>query len=144
MIIKLILVVFWNNVLVSDEDLLVVFDLTQPIPNNLDLMTALIRVLTELINVIDNGNTTNIHLRNLSTEFDTTVHSVLLHRLETSFTVSNEVLRCFETFLSKRSQVVSMGDTLSSEKKTDVWSSSGFCYWANPIYSVVYASWQDC
>ena len=76
--------------------------------------TALTRVHSDLLNALDGRKTAVLLLLDLSAAFDTIDHRTILKRLCHSFGVRNTALQWFESYLSDRSQVVSIADMLSS------------------------------
>jgi len=68
--------------------------------------TALVRVVNDLLGVIDQGSGSLLSLLDLSAAFDTIDHSILLKRLEVSFGISGKVLDWFRSYLSSRKQMV--------------------------------------
>ena len=68
--------------------------------------TALVRVVNDLLHVIDQGHCTLLNLLDLSSAFDTINHSLLLNRLKTTFGISGTALSWFQSYLSNRKQIV--------------------------------------
>ena len=77
--------------------------------------TALIRVKNDIMLAVDEGSTKAVILvlLDLSTPFDTVDNSVLFRRLKHAFGLSGEVLNWIKSYLSYRSQVVSIRDAVS-------------------------------
>ena len=71
--------------------------------------TALIRVVNDMFNAIDNGNLSLLTLLDLSASFDTIGHSNLLERLHTSFGTDGLPLKIL---LSNKHQKVKIDNTL--------------------------------
>ena len=78
--------------------------------------TALLRVLNDLNEVVDNGETTLLCLLDLSAAFDTIDHKILIRRLESTFGIRGSALKWFESYLSNRIQSVIIGDATSVER----------------------------
>ena len=57
--------------------------------------TAIIRVLSDLPDVIDHNDTAMLVLLDLSTAFGTVDHGILLERLQVTFDVDNSALAWF-------------------------------------------------
>ena len=68
--------------------------------------TALMKVLADLTNAIDDERLALVAFLDLSAAFDTVDHQVLLHRMLTSYGVSSTVRRWFSSYLTDRTQSV--------------------------------------
>ena len=76
--------------------------------------TALIRVVNDMLNAIDNGNLSVLTLLDLPAAFDTIDHSILLERLQTSFGIDGLPLKWVKSYLSNRHQKVKINYNLSN------------------------------
>ena len=81
--------------------------------------TALIRIINDLLLASDSGQVSLLTLLDLSAAFDTIDHSILLTRLHDSFGISKTVLSWFQSYLSGRTQTVSVNGILSSPATLD-------------------------
>ena len=70
--------------------------------------TALLRILNDLLSILDQDKVSALLLLDLSAAFDTIDHSLLLSCLETSFGIKSTALTWFKSYLSDRSQFVSV------------------------------------
>ena len=68
-----------------------------------------------------------IVLLDLSAAFDTVDYAILLRRLETSFGVTGDVLKCFGSYLSGRSQRVAVNGKLSDRSHLSFGVPQGSC-----------------
>ena len=75
--------------------------------------TATIRVLSDLLDAVDRGDTAALVLLDLSAAFDTVVHEIMLERLFVSFGVTSSTLAWFRSYLAGRSQHVRCGGKCS-------------------------------
>ena len=76
--------------------------------------TALIKVVKDMLNAIDNGNLSLLTLLDLSAAFDIIDHSILLERLQTSFGIDGLPLKWVKFYLSNRYQKVEIDNNLSN------------------------------
>ena len=77
--------------------------------------TALARVLNDMLRSIDERRVTILVLLDLSAAFDTVVHDILLHRLCHRFGVTGRALDWFRSYLTSRSERVTVNGTCSRE-----------------------------
>ena len=77
--------------------------------------TALLRVVSDLNTVIDNGTVTILNLLDLSAAFDTIDHDILIRRLWTVFGIRGTAIDWFRSYLSERTQIVCIGDARSGK-----------------------------
>ena len=70
--------------------------------------TALLRIVNDLLLSLDENNISALLLCDLSSAFDTIDHHLLLSCLENSFGVTNSALSWFHSYLSDRSQFISV------------------------------------
>jgi hypothetical protein len=76
--------------------------------------TAVLRVLSDLLQAVDDGEYAALVLLDLSAAFDTVDHAILLRCLRTTFGLNGPVLKWFQSYLSGRTQYVRRGSTRSS------------------------------
>jgi hypothetical protein len=69
--------------------------------------TAVVKVLSDILDAVDAGKVTLLGLLDLSAAFDTVDHSILLQRLQTSFGMDGKALGWIGSFLTGRTQAVS-------------------------------------
>eukprot|EP00745_Piridium_sociabile_P027300 TRINITY_DN439_c0_g1_i27.p1 TRINITY_DN439_c0_g1~~TRINITY_DN439_c0_g1_i27.p1 ORF type:complete len:1128 (+),score=135.82 TRINITY_DN439_c0_g1_i27:139-3522(+) len=75
--------------------------------------TALLRILNDLLLALDDGKVSMLALLDLSSAFDTIDHDTLIDRLRVVFGIDGTVLSWFRSYLSERSQTVSVDGHLS-------------------------------
>jgi len=75
---------------------------------------ATLRVLSNLLVAINDGDVAALVLLDLSAAFDTVDHSILCRCLQSSFGLFGSVLRWFESYLHSRSQYVRHGQMTSA------------------------------
>ena len=76
--------------------------------------TTLLKIHNDLILAMDRGEVTSLILLDLSAAFDTVDHSILLTRLQNWFGLDGLSLDWFSSYLSLRSQAVSINDFISA------------------------------
>jgi len=76
--------------------------------------TAVLRVLSDILQAVDCGDSAALILLDLSAAFDTVDHSILLQRLQTTFGIRDAAHRWFHSYLSGRYQYVRRGFVRSS------------------------------
>ena len=75
--------------------------------------TALLKVANDLLTAMDTGKVSVLILLDLSAAFDTVDYDILLHRLEHTFSFQGTTLAWFRSYLSGRTQIVSIDGRLS-------------------------------
>lgn len=105
--------------------------------------TSLIRVLNDLLISVDEGMGSVLLLLDLSAAFDTVDHATLIQRLCDRYGVSGRALNWFESYLSGRSQSVTVGDVASDSSAVVMGVPQGsvlgptlFSTYSGPIYHI--------
>lgn len=70
--------------------------------------TALVKVVNDLLMAADGGYGSVLMLLDLSAAFDTVDHTALLERLKNRFSITGSALQWFQSYLSERTQSVSV------------------------------------
>ena len=76
--------------------------------------TAILQVLSGVLQAVDRGNSAALVLLDLSAAFDTVDHEILLQRLRVTFGIHDTVHQWFQSYLLGRTQYVRRGLTKSS------------------------------
>jgi len=76
--------------------------------------TAVLKVLSDILQAVDRGNSAALVLLDLSAAFDTVDHEILLQRLRVTFGIHDTVYRWFQSYLLGRTQYVRRGLLKSS------------------------------
>ena len=76
--------------------------------------TAVLKVVSDVLTAMDRGQITLLGMFDLSAAFDTVDHAILLKRLDVSFGIRGNALNWFASYLSGRSQQVSVHGILAS------------------------------
>ena len=79
--------------------------------------TALVKVISDVIDAADEQKVTLLGLLDMSAAFDTVDFNILLERLSTTYGIRGQVLAWLKSFLSDRSQIVSFFGQCSSTTK---------------------------
>ena len=79
--------------------------------------TAVLKVLSDLLEALDRGDVGVLLLLDLSAAFDTVDHDILLRRLEQTFGVSGNVLNWLASYLSSREFYVRLGSDCSEVRQ---------------------------
>ena len=70
-------------------------------------------MINDILHVLDNGDVTVVTLLGLSAAFDTIGHNILFQRLEHLYRISGTPLNWFRSYLSSRTQSVTINNKLS-------------------------------
>ena len=103
--------------------------------------TTLLKIHNDLILAMDRGEVTSLILLDLSAAFDTVDHSILLTRLQNWFGLDGLSLNWFTSYLSSRSQAVSINDSISAFSTLSCGVPQGSVLGPTPFYSLYYSSW---
>ena len=75
--------------------------------------TAVLRVISDVLEAIDRGDVAALVLLDLSAAFDTVDHNILMERLRRTFGIDGAALQWFRSYLSGRTQSVCRGGASS-------------------------------
>ena len=100
--------------------------------------TALLRVVNDILSSMNKQHVSILVLLDLSAAFDTVDHAILLRRLETSFGITDAALAWFSSYLSGRSQRVSVDGERSDSYPLPYGVPQGSCL--GPLLFSTYAS----
>ena len=76
--------------------------------------TAILKVLSDILDAADSQKTTLLSLLDMSAAFDTVDFKILLQRLEVSYGLGGTVLKWLSSFITDRTQAVSFGGAASA------------------------------
>ena len=79
--------------------------------------TAILQIVDDALRTLDSGNSCLLVLLDLSSAFDTVNHRTLIQTLELRMGCGGTVLNWFTSYLSNRSQVVKIGNSVSKTGK---------------------------
>jgi hypothetical protein len=79
--------------------------------------TAVLRVLSDILQAVDRGDAAALILLDLSAAFDTVDHDIMLQRLQVSFGIVGAAHQWFQSYLLGRSQYVRRGQFKSSSTR---------------------------
>ena len=78
------------------------------------LVIALLKVVNDLFRSLDKGNISVLALLDFSSAFGTIDHSILVHHLHNDFGFTDTVLQWFSSYLTDRTQCVSLSNHCSA------------------------------
>ena len=87
---------------------------------------------------MDKGHVTLLVMLDLSAAFDTVDHGILLHRLQSKLGLREKALLWFKSYLTGRTQQVSVNGTLSDKFNLTCGVPQGSCL--GPLLFTIYAS----
>lgn len=76
--------------------------------------TAVLKIISDILQAADKGKVTLLGLLDMSAAFDTVDHAILISRLEVSFGLRGTVLSWIQSFITGRTQAVHVGDDRST------------------------------
>jgi retron-type reverse transcriptase len=79
--------------------------------------TAVLRVLSDILQAVDRGDVASLILLDLSVAFDTVDHDIMLQRLQVSFGIVGAAHQWFQSYLLGRFQCVRRGPFKSSSTR---------------------------
>ena len=79
--------------------------------------TALLKISNDILLALDSGNVSLLTLLDLSAAFDTIDHTILLHRLQHNYGITHSALSWFRSYLTDRTQSVSVNNLNSTSEK---------------------------
>ena len=100
--------------------------------------TALLKVKNDILLNMNRQHVTLLVLLDLSAAFDTVDHGIMLERLSSKLGLCDTALDWFHSYLSGRSQRVSVRGSLSEEFEVDYGVPQGSCL--GPLLFTIYAS----
>ena len=100
--------------------------------------TALIKVMNDILFKMNSQYVTSLILLDLSPAFDTVDHQILLERLSDEVGIRGMALNWLRSYLSDRSQRVSVHGVLSRPFRLDCGVPQGSCL--GPLLFIIYAS----
>ena len=94
------------------------FSLQSPYKRHHSTESALLKVHNDKLKAVDNRRTVDLILLELSGDFDTVDHDILIHRLQSRFGIKGKALQWFRSYLENRLQYVCING--SNSFSTDI------------------------
>jgi len=98
--------------------------------------TAILKVLSDVLLAIDAGDLSALVLLDLSADFDTVDHNILLHRLEHTFQFGGVILEWFRSYLVGRQQHVRTSSSSSTPDVITCGVPQGVSTWPYSLFAV--------
>ena len=83
--------------------------------------TAILKVMSDILMALDDGNLAMLTLLDLSAAFDSVDHVTLLQRLQTTYDITGMAIKWFESYLSGRKHHVSTSSSSSSPSTANLY-----------------------
>jgi hypothetical protein len=100
--------------------------------------TALLKVRSDIVMKMNSENVVLLVLLDLSAAFDTVDHEIFLSRIHSTFGITGKPLDRFASFLTGRSQRISIAGVLSNYFQLSCGVPQGSCL--GPLLYIIYAS----
>lgn len=108
--------------------------------------TALLKVQSDILQILDSGETAGLVLLDLSVAFDTIDQETLISRLNKSFHITGSALNWYKSYLMGREQKVVIAGTVSETKPSKYGMPQGsvlgpkkYCTYTKPVGSIIKA-----
>ena len=98
--------------------------------------TAVLRVLSDILQYVDRGDLAALVLLDLSAAFDTVDHEILLQRLQVTYGIDDTVYRWFQSYLSRSIAVHSLWTFQVVDHPPDMWCATRIGTGTCAIYSL--------
>ena len=96
--------------------------------------TALLKTVNDILLNMNSQHMSLLVLLDLSAAFDTVDHNILLRRLKTSFGVTSDALKWFDSYLSGRTQRVIVDGKHSERCHLSFWCAAGIVSWSSSFF----------
>ena len=100
--------------------------------------TVLLKVTSDILLKMNTQEVTLLVTLDVSAAFDTTNHGILIDRLNKDVGIQEKALDWFKSYLTKRSQQVSLNGTISKQFNLDSGVPQGS--YLEPLHLIIYAS----
>ena len=100
--------------------------------------TALLKITNDILRAPEDGDVSVLAVLDLASAFDTINHCILLRRLQSLYGISSTVLSWFESYLTGRTQTLTVNN--QSSRPVDVSFGAPHGLVLGPLHSFVYLS----